>query len=465
VNVPPARTRANLNTTSPLAPRFSGARQPWDLLLICAGGLFLTAVARTHTFVPGLHALRPTLLLAALGLAVWLFNQRGLRSLSALKHPLGYLAVFLAVWAGAGIAFAMYPGRAFGYWVDEFARVIVLFLLIAAAVRNIHDVRRLLAIYAIGTVVYAVFATTPGAFRGIGAGGYDPNDSAMFIVSGLPVVMHFFLRARGTLSRLFFGIGALLACGAIALSGSRGAFLALIALVAYILFFYKAITPALRLGIVVTIAGGIVFTASGDFWERMQSIGDEDDYNRHSVTGRQQLWTRGMGYMFTYPAFGVGLANFSVAEGRHPVIAERIARGQGTRFGVAHSSWVEVGSELGIPGFIAFISLFVISFKNLRRFMKVARQPRAPPLQREGGEMAGALMGSLIGLAVAGTFLSQAYGSMIWGPLALVLGLIKVMRFTGNESEATAVAASGTGTYSSSPRRHWYRPSVLRRVT
>jgi hypothetical protein len=386
----------------------------------------MVSVTRTHVFVPGASALRPGLVLAMLGLLVWLTRNHGARSLQRLKHPIGYLALFIGVWAAASVPFALYGTRALAYYLSHFASMMVLFLLVAAAVRDLHDVRRFLLLFAIGALIFAFFATTPGVSRGIGAGGFDPNDSAMLLVAGLLPILYIILRTNGILLRGLLAVGFLVCCGAIVTSGSRGGFLALLALIVYIVFFYKAVSPMLRLMIVAILAAGVIGTASGDYWDRMESITDEDDYNRHSITGRKQLWTRGMEYMVARPVLGVGLHNFSVAEGRHPIIVASIERGRGVKYGVAHSMWVEMGAELGIPGALAFIGLFVVSFRYLSRYARLARRSRAPPELRRAGEIAATLIGILVAVAVAGTFLSQQYTGMVWGVFGLILGFFKV---------------------------------------
>jgi putative inorganic carbon (hco3(-)) transporter len=410
----------------PRAGRAPGRPRRWDLLLICTAGLFMVAVTRTHVFIPGASAVRPGLLLAGLGLLLWLANNKGIRSLQHLKQPIGYLALFIVVWAGASVPVALYGTYALTYYLTKFASVVLMFLLVAAAVRDIHDVRRFLLLFAIGALIFAFFATTPGVARGIGAGGLDPNDSAMLLVAGILPILYFFLRDRRILVKALLAFGFLICCGAIVASGSRGGFLALLALVVYIVFFYKAVSPTLRLTIVAVLAAGIIGTASGDYWDRMRSITDDDDYNLHEITGRKQLWTRGVGYMFARPVLGVGVNNFAVAEGRHPDIVRMIEGGRGVKYGVAHSMWVEIGAELGIPGFLAFIGLFVLSIRYLYRYTRMARRSRAPPELRRAGEIAATLIGILVALAVGGTFLSQQYNGMIWGVFGLVLGFLKV---------------------------------------
>jgi putative inorganic carbon (hco3(-)) transporter len=448
----------NPRSPGPVAPPYLDRARRWDLLLLCTAALFLVSVTRTHVFVPGASAIRPGLLFAALGLVVWLSNNRGARSLKRLKHPLGQLALFLVIWAGASIPLALYGTYALQFYLTSFSSVLVLFLLVAAAVRDQLDLRRLLLLYAVGAITYAFFATAPGVPRGIGAGGLDANDSAMLLVSALPVILYLLLQSRSTVRKGLLGVGLLLCCSGVVTSGSRGAFLALIALVGYIVFFYRAVSPGWRLATVGVVVAGVIGTATGDYWERMRSITDDDDYNLHEITGRKQLWTRGVGYMFGSPVFGVGVNNFSVAEGQHPVIVASIEAGRGVKYGVAHSMWVEIGAELGIPGFLAFVALFFLSFRYLRRYARLRSRSRAPPELREASAMAGALIGVLITLAVAGTFLSQQYSGMVWGPFGLVLAFLKVAPPLGRP-RAARKGARGNGRRGGAPVRGPMQPA------
>jgi putative inorganic carbon (hco3(-)) transporter len=418
---------------SPRGRTFAGVPvQRWDLLLVCTAVFLITAAARVHTLFSPLQALRPTLIAAVIALGVYLLSQRPfIRSTRAINHPIAYLALFVIVWAGLGVPFALYGGRAASFLLDVFYRVVILAFLLAVVVRDLNDVRRMLAVYAVGAVVFSVFASS-SALRGLRGGGYDPNDAAMFLVSALPAVIYFAVRARSPRVRLLFVGGLLLCCGAIVTSGSRGGFLALLAVLAYLLIFFRGVSARVRLTAVFGIFAAVAFYADGAYWERMRSIAEFDDgYGESGPGGRMQIWKRGMGYMVDNPLLGVGINNFTVAEGQHPRIRGRIERGLGTKYSAPHSIWVQVGAELGIPGFLAFIGIFVVAgFSLWRLTLAGGRRSRAPPA-REGGALASVILGMLLGLAVGGSFLSQAYYSPLWAVIGLTLGLLKVMRAQG----------------------------------
>jgi O-antigen ligase len=337
--------------------------------------------------------------------------------------------VFFIAWAVLSAPFGIYVGRSVRFLLEQFLREALVILTIACAVRNLTDLRRLLATYAAGAIFFAVMAQGTGA-RQIGGGGYDANDSSMFIVSGMPLILYFLVREKRPAWKLLFGFG-LVACGsAVVISGSRGGFLALVAVLAFSLVFLKGIKPFWRAAVVAAAVGVVMFQADAEFWERMQSISSEDDYNRVSYTGRQQVWTRGIGYMVDQPIFGVGIDNFRVAEGRHPDAVAMLEQGRGVKFSVAHSIWISTGAELGLPGIGLLIALFVVSFRVLWSVDGLARRTGGRPLPAEDQlvELARPLLGVLIGVVVAGTFLSRAYSSLVWMPLGMALILIKVGR-------------------------------------
>jgi O-antigen ligase len=410
--------------------------QPWDALLLCMAALLLVSVARIHTLLPGLSALRPGLMLAGLATVLYLTSGRGRRSLKHLKHPLAASMSFLVVWAGIGAMTALYITSSIDTLLGSFLSTLVLTLLLAACVRSSDDVRRLLMTLAVGGIVFSLMVALPAVSRsGVRAGGYDPNYSAMFIVLTIPLILYFLIAERRATLKVLFAAGLIVCTIGMIRSDSRGGFLALMAVVGYALVFMRGVKPSWRVGTVAMAVAVMGFAGSDSYWERMHSINDPEDYNHISPTGRKAIWERARGYIAENPMFGVGISNFSVAESRHPMIAASIERGRGFKYSDSHSIWYKTATELGIPGFIAFVMMFLIAFRHLRRMVMRARASPSDPLLQQHAGMASALIGSLIAIAVAGTFLSNAYSPMIWSVFGLVLGLLKVSHWeTGFES-------------------------------
>jgi O-antigen ligase len=390
--------------------------------------LILVSAGRLHSFIPGAEAIRPALLAALLAIPALILSQRGTRRIALLRSPLGYAMGFLFLWATLGAPFALYPGLAVRALLEEFYRMAIIVLVIAASVRNVRDLERLLKVAALGAIAFSVLGVGEG-FRAFGGGGYDPNDAAMFVVSALPLVVYFAIRSRTVVGKALFGFGLLACVSSVVMSGSRGGYLALGAVIVFVLVGFRGIRPSARIAVVAALAGAVAFSATGEFWDRLESINDPDDYNLHSPGGRIAIWKRGMGYMASSPLVGVGVFNFTVAEGLHPSIKADIEMGRGRQYTAPHSIWVQAGADLGVPGLAALLLMFGISGRLLWATDRLpgGLRARSDPDLRALSEMGRPLMGALVAVAVGGSFLSHLYSGTLWMPLALVLGLQKLL--------------------------------------
>jgi O-antigen ligase len=390
----------------------------------------MTAVGRFHQLFPILLPLKPVLVTGAAAIIFYLLQQRGARNVNALRAPSTKYLFLLLTWVALSVPGALHPGVAFALLTGSFVKTVVLFVVIAGSVRGFRDVERLTFAYFVAATVYAAvvlvrFDVGGNAWRLAGLYYYDANDYATFAVSALPLGLYFALGQHRWLRRLV-GVGGLLALLiTIVWSGSRGGFLALLAVAAFILFRFTAISKTWRtLGAAAAVII-LLTTASDAYWTQMRTIlTPDEDYNRTSDVGRWKTWKRGMGYMLLHPVFGVGAANFPIAEGTISPLAKQQEIGRGVRWGAAHNSFVQVGSELGIPGLLFFLSFLGSGFASLARF---SRQPRGAPKSRDGPpQLAQALTASLVGWVVGALFLSLGYSEMVYALLALSTGLRKV---------------------------------------
>jgi O-antigen ligase len=395
--------------------------------------MILISAARLHEFSPGLSAIRPGLLLTILGILALATSHKGNRRLRHLKSRLGYLMVSFVILCTVGAPFALYKSHAVSYLLTDFWVQALAIVILASAVRDTHDLKRLLGVYAIGAVAYALLAQGTGTLQG-GGDYYDANDSAMLIVSAIPLVFYFFGRARNIFAKLIFGLGIAICGSTVVLSGSRGGFLALVAVFSYSLFFLEGIKPLFRGAVVAGALLVVSVQANDEFWQDMGSITAEDDYNRTEYTGRVAIWKRGISYTLDHPVFGVGIANFSFAESRHPDAVANLERGRGVKFSAPHSIWIQTAAETGIPGFLIYVSMFWFSFRILWSAGRMAHKSvRASPELEPLTELGRPLLGVLLGIVVAGSFLSQAYASLVWFPFGFALALIKLIHIKEKE--------------------------------
>jgi O-antigen ligase len=403
----------------------------WDLLLACVAVYVATAVGRIHELFPVLLPLKPALVAAVLAIALYLLQAVGRRGMGLLRTRTTTWLLFLVLWVALSVPGALNHGVAFRSWT-EFVRTTLMALIVAGSVRSGRDIERLILVYFAVTTVYVTVVLS--RFQ-LGADNwrlgrlyyYDANDLATLITTAMPLGLYFVLGQRGPVRRALAGVGlAILALGLIR-SGSRGGFLAFLAVTAFVLLRVTTI-PARSRWIGLAVIVSIVFGAASDqYWSQMQTmVHPHQDYNLTSDEGRVRIWKRGLGYMADNPVFGVGAHNFQVAEGTISPMARRQERGIGVRWGAAHNTYVQAGAEIGIPGLLLFLGLIASTFAALRRVAR--RTPQADPAGHQRARLAQSLMAALVGFVVGAFFLSLVYHDMLYVLVAFAVGLAKVAR-------------------------------------
>lgn len=404
----------------------------WDLLLACVAIYIATSLGRLHQLFPVLNLFKPVLLATVLAIGLYLLQQYGQRRIGLLNSSTTTCLLGLVVWGALSVPFALNQGIAFQFWID-LARTVLMTLVIAGCVRNARDLSRLMVVYFGVTVLYT--GVVLSRFQ-LGGGenwrlgrlyDYDANDLATLIVSAMPFGLYFMLGQRRPLVRIVAATGlATLAVGLIR-SGSRGGFLALLAVAMFALLGFTAIPARARVTGLVAILALVLTMASDRYWKQMQTILDpHEDYNLTSEEGRVKVWKRGLGYMIDHPVLGVGGQNFGVAEGTISPLAKQQERGIGVRWGAAHNTFLQVGAELGLPGLLLFIGVIVTAFRSLRRVTRVAARdgPAAANLSR----FAQTLTAALIGFVTGSFFLSLAYHDILYTLVAFTLALARIAR-------------------------------------
>jgi O-antigen ligase len=389
-------------------------------------------VARIHQLFPALAVIRPVTLTGVLAIGLSLVDRVSPRRMSAFRIPATRYLLALVGWMALCVPGALWPGGAFATFTD-FVKTALIFLVIVTAVRSVRDVERLALIYFLGAGIFAVVVLTHTQFQ-LDVGGrmerlyfYDSNDFATYTVTALPLGVYFASTGRRTV-RFLAGAGvAVLAAGFI-WSGSRGGFVALLAVVAYFLLRYTTVKRSWRWSAVAAV--GILLTAAaGDtYWARISTVlHPTEDYNLTSEQGRMQIWQRGLGYMIQHPVLGVGAGNFPRAEGTISPLVGRQPRGRGLKWGPPHNSYLQVGAELGVPGLVIFVAFLVSVFRALRALPVAVGSPDQTgrgPMER--ARFAQSLTASLVGFAVGAFFLTLAYHDMLYTLAALAVGLRQV---------------------------------------
>jgi probable O-glycosylation ligase (exosortase A-associated) len=410
----------------------------WDLLLVSVAIYIAASVGRIHDLFPILAPLKPALLATCAAVSLLLLQQNGRRRIALLRSRITTCLIGLVVWGALAVPFALTGGVAMHFWID-FARAVVMCLVLAASVRTAGDLERLGLVYFGVTVVYT--AVILSRFQ-LGSADnwrlgrlyfYDANDLATLIVTALPLGLYFALAHRRVVLRLAALVGLLLLVVALIRSGSRGGFLAFLAVAAFILVGFTTISARARIGGLLVILTVLGATASDRYWTQMQTIiRPHEDYNLTDETGRVQIWERGIGYTLDNPIFGVGPGNFPAAEGRLSPFANRAQFGYGVRWNAPHNSYLQIAAETGIPGFVLFLMMVGSALAALRRLGR--KNGDAPDAEHR--VMAQTLNASFVGFLVGAFFLSLAYSEILYTLLAMTVALQKIAQQRRDELAA-----------------------------
>ena len=405
----------------------------WDLLLVALAVFVLTSVARLHQLFPVLALFRPVALTGVAAIALYLVDRIPRRRVRPLEIPATRYLIALIGWMALSVPGALWQGGAFATFVD-FLKTGLMFLVIVAAVRSIRDVEKLALVYFLGAVIFAAVVLSRTSFQMTGDGRmerlyyYDSNDFATYAITAIPLGLYFAATGKRLLQVAAWAGTGVLALGFI-WSGSRGGFLAFLAVIAYFLLRYTTINRSWRWSAVAVIAVIVTATAGDKYWTRIRTIfRPSQDYNLTEDQGRMKLWRRGIGYMIDHPVLGVGAGNFPRAEGTISPLVARTPRGRTVKWGPPHNSYVQVAAELGVVGFLIFCGFFVNVFKALSALPAAAGPPPAPgdPVPRRRARLAQSLTASLIGFAVGSFFLTLAYADMLYALAGLAVGLRQV---------------------------------------
>jgi O-antigen ligase len=372
--------------------------------------------------------------LLSLGLAgiLYITNRHPWRKALQLRGNIVYLTLGLLTLMLIGVPTSLWPGHSLSFALKTYVANLLFMAVTAASIRSTRDVEFFARANVYGGLYYAMMVNL---FFHVGQDGrlgglvyYDANDFALVMVATVPFAVYLIKFGRTGFRRIMGLVALGLIMLALVKSGSRGGFLGMAAVLMYILLRYRAIPSTTRLAVAVASVALAIFLGSDRYWKQMSTILDPTgDYNWTDPRGRRAVWSRGVGYVMHNPVLGLGVATYPVAEGTiSEVSRERASMGKGFKWSVAHNSFLETAAELGIPGLVLFVGLFFASFTALRRI-----RPGGifgPGVTARETALSQLLIGSLVGFAVCGFFVSAEYFSYLYFVLGLVIGLTKMLR-------------------------------------
>jgi len=243
-----------------------------------------------------------------------------------------------------------------------------------------------------------------GGFRRSGLVG-DPNNFAAIMLVMLPISFLIFLRAKSFLTKtLTLGFFAILLIGFFN-TYSRGGFLAFSVMGMVGIFKFNMLekrsnkVKTLVYIILIAIMGIVIFYPMSQTYlervETLQSLGSADQDS--SLRNRFEYLKKGLNVFLDNPILGVGLRNFKSLN----------ESGQ-----VVHNMYLEVLTGLGLLGFIPFMAILYLTWRDLVRvqmYWKIRDEESSFVYQ-----LAIALQLGFLGYLVAALFLSLDNRPMTW---------------------------------------------------
>ena len=427
------------------------------------GGLLLFTILlffRPQDQIPGMHNVHVAEMAALLGLSAMVFINLSRRQPITRLTPelLGVFAMGGVILATAPTSY--WPGGAIGVFTNLFTPVMFVFMLIVNCVTSPRRIERIcwVIVLAFG---YMSLWTILNYLRGTNmvegdriqgpVGGFfeNPNDLALNMASFLPLALMYVKRPGPVFKRLLCAGIAVLMLTVMVLTKSRGGLLGTVAMLATFLVVSRSLTPGMMIAIVV---GGmlVVPAAPASFWSRMASITDAEKDPTGSREERKELLKLGWEVFLENPITGVGAGQFQNLD----------VPGQPKRWRETHNALLQVASELGIFGVIAFVFLIVRAFSAAswtRRQLAwiYRRRTRKRVVDPEDGltederkflqTHAAAMVAATVGWFVCAFFGSVAYNWTFYYVLGLSVTARDVVRARARAyARAKALAARAT---------------------
>lgn len=266
------------------------------------------------------------------------------------------------------------------------------------------------------SLIGSITAHLPALIRGIPgqAEGFQPNAIAGALVMFVPLQIALVMTNRG--------LDRLLHCGALAFTGgtvvltqSRNGWLSLgVALFVWMLWYGRR-----SRGIAIAlIAIGLVTAAF--FLSRIESLvggGLRDD-----LAGRLKLWSRAIDAIADFPLTGMGMNTFRRVM---PVLYPAFSTSSDADVAHAHNHFLQAALDLGIPGLIAYLAIW-LGIADLLMAAERRATDRGGRLIASGFG-AGMLAYFLFGTADA-IALGAKLGIFFWIALALITAMHKVVK-------------------------------------
>ena len=386
---------------------------PFILKSPAIGGLMWVwvSVMNPHTQAWGFATHLPFAFIIAIATMLSLVMTREPKSLPL--TPVSVLLLLFVAWMNVTALFALLPDSSWVQW-NKVMKIMLMSFVIMMVIRTRRDIARLIWVL-VGSIGY--YGVKGGIFT-IRSGGTervwgpeetfigDNNSLALALIITIPLM--YYLQQNSDRRWLRHGLSAAMLLSALAALGSysRGALLAIAAMV---LFMWLKSGRKLVLGALLGLVTPLLLAFMPERWaERMDTINTYEEDS--SAMGRLNAWR--MAWNLARDRFPGG--GFDVSDG---AIFARYAPNP-MDVHAAHSIYFQALGEHGFVGLLIYLALGIATWRTASAIIRLTRGKAE---LRWAHGLATMSQASLIGFAVGGAFLSLLYFDM---PYYLMAALI-----------------------------------------
>jgi len=236
----------------------------------------------------------------------------------------------------------------------------------------------------------------------------DPNDLGVFFMMNIPFSLYFATKSNAIGKMLGLTMFLFLLYG-IYMTNSRGTMLALVGITGLYLLIRFGGTKAIIAGL--TLSPAALFIAAA-----FRSVSSQEA----SAMGRLWAWWDGLEMLKANPMFGIGSNNFIEHHGR-----------------VAHNTYIQVAAELGLTGYLLWISaLFLTLFMgfSITSYAKTIDLTKASEELKTEIALCSTCFYSLCGFAMTAFFLSRHFFIVYYMVAGLsIASYLRIKKLNNNE--------------------------------
>jgi len=350
------------------------------------------------------------------GILGWLVVER--RKIP--NDPTTWLLVGFIVAYTIATYFAIVPDEAWPKWWLTTKAMIYVFVTAALLTNRV----RIHALMWVMVIAVAFYGIKGGIFALVTGGNYriwgpaqtvigDNNQIAAALVVLLPLMNYLGRQSKNKLLRMGSRVAMGLCLLSVLASYSRGSFLALVAMLPFLLQHSKRKVMS---GVIIVVALAFSISFMPSQWvERIQTI---QTYQQDtSAEGRIEMWEAATKMALARPLVGVGF--------KGPYIQTVMDKySPGTTARAVHSIWFEVLGENGFPALFFWVALAAVGIVNCRY---IIRRTKNVPKLKWANDLAHMSMVGLVGYYVGGSFLSLSYWDFYFTLLVMLAATRRIV--------------------------------------